>query len=196
MSILSDKGIREAEEQAVTQFFSSLAWQYLAHRYPWGVQGHLLRLLTLSGLPPRCWSEVSGEVVSLAISSWRLTQGVTGVEEGQSSLRQVVEKIWRMADAVDILVGLPPRYPVYLMAYGYSQSAYLADLHQIYGQALVPRYEQAWPPPTTHLQRQPQQTAFVDQAVAMMGTTARMIDWLVEKGRPCVDENERNEQSV
>jgi hypothetical protein len=191
-----EKSPVEQEEHGVDAFLSSLEWLYITHRYSTKAQGKLLRLLTLSGLATSSWLRFSGQLITLAPQTARIRKVMNQEEVDSAHLRQAVEEIWSFAKRIEIRVEKPPVCPVYLTGYGYTQQAYLADLRQVYDAPDLERYESPWPADQPLPQQTGRQLHFVHEAVAMMGTTARAIDWLVERGTQRGHENESNPEPV
>ena len=100
----------------------------------------------------------------------------------QVQIRKAVQTIWDYATDEEALVGEPPISPTYLIGFGYTQKAYLTDLHLVYGRLPDARYKARWPDGGDFpVQPFPQQS-FVHRAVSMMGTTAGAIAHLVKRG--------------
>jgi hypothetical protein len=183
----------EEGEQDVATFLASLEWLYLTHRYSVPAQGRLLRLLALAGLAPSSWQRFSSQLIAMTPQTRRVRQVMNQAEVDAALLRQAVEEIWTFATGSAVAVREPPLCPSYLAGYGYTQAEYLADLHQVYGEPAPARYEDPWPELPPLPQRASRQLHFFHQTVAMMGMTARAIDWLVERGTHRVHENESGE---
>jgi hypothetical protein len=196
MFTMTDEIAREEGEQAVTSFLSSFEWLYLTHRYPRQAQGRLLRLLTLSGLAPSRWAWFSGQLIMQAPQTHVTHQVIGQAEMDPAHLTQAVEEIWTFATQTGLPVGKPPLCPLYLTAYDYTQDAYWADLRIVYGEPLFELDEHPWPAQPPLPQQSTRQLHFLHQAMAMMGTTARVIDWLVERGTQRGHENQSNHEPV
>lgn len=166
-------------------FFTSWTWLYLTHRYPREAQRNLLRVLTLSGLHVRWWSGCS--MALTIIQDWgRARSPLSGEQRAvlgeMDWLAQRIQAVWAWAEAEGVTVGEPARCPTYLLAYGYTQDAYLWDLAQVYGQSLASRYAIPWPETSSQSQQPRTPLNFMQQAVTIMGETAGAIERLMTSG--------------
>ena len=101
----------------------------------------------------------------------------------EDELVKVVLEIYRHARHVGASVGDPPRFPAYLLRYGYTQDEYLADLSHLYGEAFADFYSTPWPiavvtPPL----KAAQLDVMFERSVASMGITAGAIERLLSLG--------------
>jgi hypothetical protein len=106
------------------------------------------------------------------------------VSTDESALPRAVEFVRTYAQQHGKRLGEPPSAPTYLLEYGYSHQAYLADLEQVYGLPLDPSYLEPWPDaresqPEPLLMLQPNP---LRRAVAVMGATAGAIEQLISIG--------------
>lgn len=166
-------------------FFTSWTWLYLTHRYPREAQRNLLRMLTLSGLDVQWWPGCSMALTTM--QGWgRALPPFSGEQRaalGETAwLAQRIKAVWAWAEAEGVPVGEPSRCPTYLLAYGYTQDAYLWDLTQVYGQSMARRYAIPWPETPSQSQRPSDAFNFMQQAVAIMGETAGAIERLMTSG--------------
>lgn len=164
-------------------FFASLSWVYLSNRYGVEAQGRLLRFLTLSGLAPSWWGRSAMRLIARPTS--HLTQALRELEEDvtEDKLVNVVLEIYRYARHVGASIGEPPRFPSYLLRYGYTQDEYLADLSHLYGEAFADFYLTPWPlavsaPPV----KAALPNAIFKHSVATMGITAGAIEQILALG--------------
>jgi hypothetical protein len=171
-------------EAGVADFLASFEWTYLAHYFSSQAQGRLLRLLTLSGLDTNCWKGYAMHLVSLMQLSHPVVKWLTQEEKtrDQVPLQQAVLEIWAYAASVEALASEPPYAPTYLTAFGYTQKAYLTDLHLVYGMPPDPSYEMPWPDTISLPTQSDRPLTFAHQAVARMGATAGALAQLVKGG--------------
>jgi hypothetical protein len=175
----------ERYEEGVADFLASFEWTYLSHYFPTQAQGVLLRLLTLSGLDSWCWKHYAMHLVRLLPPSHPVGKLLTQEDAASDpvQMRKAVEQIWEYAMSVEALVQEPPYAPTYLTAYGYTQKAYVTDLHLLYGNGLDVAYEMPWPTLVSLPAQSHRQVSFAHQAIALMGTTAGAIAQLVKGGQ-------------
>lgn len=165
------------------EFFASLSWVYLSNRYDAQAQGRLLRFLTLSGLAPSWWGPCTMRLIARPTS--HLAQALREVKEEvtEDELAKVVLEIYRHARHVGASVGEPPRFPSYLLRYGYTQDEYLADLSHLYGEPFADYYSTPWPIAVVAPSAQAVRVdAMFDRSVAAMAITAYAIGRLLTLG--------------
>lgn len=181
----------ERFEEGVVDFFASLEWIYFTHYFPSQAPGVLLRLLTLSGLDSWAWKRYTMHLVASVHFQHPVIRQLTHKEamETQVQLKDAVQAIWDYAAWREALVGEPPLSPIYLTAFGYTQQAYLSDLHLVYANLPDIRYMTRWSDTANHPLRPAQPSNFAHGAVAMMGATAGAIAYLVKGGTVDGDSN-------
>lgn len=165
------------------EFFASLPWVYLSNRYNLEAQGRLLRFLTLSGLKPAGWGPCTMRLIARPTS--HLAQALREVQKDvtEDELSKVVLEIYRHARHVGASIGEPPRFPSYLLQYGYTQEEYLADLSHLYGEAFADCYSLPWPIAVVAPSAQAVRVdAMFERSVASMGITAGAIERLLTLG--------------
>jgi hypothetical protein len=174
-------------QRGVDTFLASLSWVYFTNRYCVAPQGELLRVLTLSGLDPSWWDRCAmrlllwpdGHLVQM------LAAAAAGVTEEQlaQQRKRVVAEIHAYAVQVGASVGEPPRFPLYLVGYGYTQEDYLADLCDIYGYRKAQAYRTPWPLAVkAPFPESPRQRTIFHRSYEMMGVTAGAIERLLALG--------------
>lgn len=184
--LLADIPIRDDFQRGVDTFLGSFSWAYFTNRYCVAPQGELLRVLTVSGLDPSWWERCAMRL--LFQPDGRLVQmlaAAAGVTEEQLApqRKRVVAEIHAYAVQVGASVGEPPRFPLYLVGYGYTQEDYLADLCDLYGYRKAHAYRTPWPLAVkVSLQESPRQSTIFHRSVEIMGVTAGAIERLLALG--------------
>lgn len=186
----------EGFEEGVEDFLASFQWVYFTHYFP-SPQAHgvLLRLLTLSGLDSYSWKHYTMHLVALVQLQHPVVKLLTLEDEpeDQVQIQEAVQTIWDYATDEEALVQEPPISPTYLSEFGYTQKAYLTDLHLVYGKAPDGRYRARWPEVMNSPWPSFQQQSFAHKAVSIMGTTAGAIAYIVKKGM--VDDEQNGEDN-
>lgn len=170
-------------QRDVDRFFASLSWVYLRSRYDETSQGRLLRVFTLSGLEPSWWAPCATQLVARPDSL--LAQTLAPTERGIAAeqLMKIVSDIHEYAMQLGASIGEPPRFPLYLVGYGYTQQEYLTDIHHLYGPIVAQAYRTPWPlAAKAPLQISAEQPTPFQRSVAIMGATAGAIERILALG--------------
>jgi hypothetical protein len=180
ISTLPDSWPVDPYVQGVEELFDSLEWVYLTHRYEEDNLGILLRLLTLSGLDPSWWRRYIFHLLARNQAESSVLQLLAGESD---SLFEGVNEITEYANEKEAPVGEPPFQPTYLKMFGYTQEEYLEDLEEVYDEVPDDRYDEPWPDNEDWvMEKPPVEQGSLHHAVAIMGTTAGAIEWIVQKG--------------
>jgi hypothetical protein len=172
-------------QAGVTAFLDSPGWVYLTHRYPIEARGPLLRLLTLSGLDSWAWESCTMHLVTQRSLESLVVRAMRRASRGlcPAHIPDAVAEIRTYAEEIGVSLGEPPLAPRYLSGYGYTQAAYVADLQRLYGPDMAARYAAPWPEVPFALQKPfIRRDVLLRPGVAMMGATARAIEWLMAQG--------------